>query len=104
MDQSKLEKYCISVRVTYLNWQKMSAYSGEIPDACRMVTRNVSCEPILRCSGKSSSSMLKKASARFSSSPGSPGVIMADSITIKGFPTRFRSKYECRNFSNKATI
>ena len=37
---------------TYLNWQKMSAYSGEIPYACNMVTLNVNWVPNLRCSGK----------------------------------------------------
>lgn len=32
---------------THLNWQKMSAYSAEMLDACRTVTRNVKALP--RC-------------------------------------------------------
>ena len=38
---------------TYLNWQKISAYSGDIADAWRRVTRNMNCCPILRCPGSS---------------------------------------------------
>lgn len=39
----------------YLNWQKMSAYSVDMPTACRTVTRKVNSFPNCRCSGKSSS-------------------------------------------------
>lgn len=37
-------------RLTYLNWQKISAYSAEILDACKTVTLKVKLLPILRCS------------------------------------------------------
>lgn len=35
--------------LTYLNWQKMSAYSAEILDACSTVTLKVKLLPIFRC-------------------------------------------------------
>lgn len=38
---------------TYLNWQKMSAYSAEMLEACRTVTLKVKTLPILRCSRES---------------------------------------------------
>lgn len=39
---------------THLNWQKMSAYSAEMPVACNTVTRNVNSFPICKCSPDSS--------------------------------------------------
>lgn len=39
---------------THLNWQKMSAYSAEMPVACSTVTRNVNSFPICKCSPDSS--------------------------------------------------
>ena len=34
--------------LTHLNWQKMSAYSAEMLEACRTVTLKVNVLPILR--------------------------------------------------------
>jgi len=42
---------------TYLNWQKMSAYSGEMAEACSSVTRNWNVWPIFRWDGSSLTSI-----------------------------------------------
>ncbi len=53
---------------TYLNWQKMSAYSAEMLEACRTVTLKVNTLPILRCSKAVSSVPSRLAFNGFSSS------------------------------------
>lgn len=40
---------CNGRSVTYLNWQKMSAYSAEMLEAWRTVTLKVNVLPIFRC-------------------------------------------------------
>lgn len=46
------KKGCHRDRLTHLNWQKMSAYSGGMLLACRTVTRKVKILPTSRCSAK----------------------------------------------------
>lgn len=54
----------------HLNWQKMSAYSAEMLEACRTVTLKVKTLPILRCSSASSgASRLAFRGASTSSAP-----------------------------------
>ena len=54
----------------HLNWQKMSAYSAEMLEACRTVTLKVKTLPILRCSSASSgASRLAFSGASTSSAP-----------------------------------
>lgn len=51
-----------------MNWQKMSAYSAEMLEACRTVTLKVKILPILRCSRVVSSAPSRPGFSGFSTS------------------------------------
>lgn len=57
MKITKKKNNIIIKLVTYLNWQKISAYSVAIPIACKTVTLKVNSIPDWRWSGRSSSFM-----------------------------------------------
>lgn len=50
VDLKDLRTTITKTTTTYLNWQKMSAYSAEMLEAWRTVTLKVKMFPILRCS------------------------------------------------------
>lgn len=54
-------------KITNLNWQKISAYSGDIPDAWSNVTRNCNVDPTFKWFGNSFMSMSGNDSVSISS-------------------------------------